>query len=65
MASIFRPGLFDGHIAIVTGGGSGIGFAIARTLGELGARVSISGRKPEKLAAAKEELSKLGIVRGQ
>ena len=62
MASIFRPGLYDGHIAIVTGGGSGIGFAIARTLGELGARVSISGRKPDKLAAAKDELEKRGVV---
>ncbi len=62
MASIFRPGLFDGHIAIVTGGGSGIGLAIARTLGELGARVSISGRKPDKLAAAQDELAKRGIV---
>jgi len=27
MQSIFRPGLFSGHVAIVTGGGSGIGLA--------------------------------------
>jgi citronellol/citronellal dehydrogenase len=52
MATIFRKGLFDGHIAIVTGGGSGIGLATARSLGELGARIAICGRKPEKLEAA-------------
>jgi len=56
MASIFRKGLFDGHIAIVTGGGSGIGLATARSLGELGAKVAICGRNPEKLAAAEKTL---------
>ncbi len=62
MPTIFRPGLFEGHVAIVTGGGSGIGFAIARTLGELGAKVSISGRKLDKLDAAKKELTARGIA---
>jgi citronellol/citronellal dehydrogenase len=61
MPSIFRDGLFEGHVAIVTGGGSGIGLAIARTLGELGAKVAISGRKPEKLEAARADLDKRGI----
>ncbi|HEY8088994.1 MAG TPA: SDR family NAD(P)-dependent oxidoreductase, partial [Polyangiaceae bacterium] len=56
MPSIFRPGLFDGHAAIVTGGGSGIGLAIARTLSELGARVAIAGRDVDKLARARAEL---------
>jgi citronellol/citronellal dehydrogenase len=56
MASIFRPGLFDGHVAIVTGGGSGIGFAIARTLCELGAKVGIAGRDKDKLERARAEL---------
>ena len=61
MASIFRKGLFDGHVAIVTGGGSGIGFAAARSLGELGAKVAICGRNPEKLAKAEAELQNAGI----
>ena len=56
MASIFRQGLFAGHVAIVTGGGSGIGFATARSLVELGAKVAICGRKEEKLIAAKASL---------
>ena len=62
MPSIYRPGLFENRVAIVTGGGSGIGLAIARTLGELGAKVAICGRKPERLAVAKARLEGLGIV---
>jgi NAD(P)-dependent dehydrogenase (short-subunit alcohol dehydrogenase family) len=60
MASIFREGLFDGHVAIVTGGGSGIGLATARVLAELGAKVAVCGRKPEKLAAAEADLRQRG-----
>ena len=60
MASIFRKGLFDGHVAIVTGGGSGIGLATARALGELGAKIAICGRKPDKLAAAEADLRARG-----
>ena len=58
MPSIFRVGLFDGAVAMVTGGGTGIGLAIARTLGELGAKVAICGRRPDKLEAARQELGK-------
>ncbi len=61
MPSIFRPGLFDGQIALVTGGGSGIGFAIARTLGELGAKVAISGRNVERLEKAARSLREANI----
>jgi citronellol/citronellal dehydrogenase len=57
MPSIFRPGLFDGHVAVVTGGGSGIGLAIAHTLCELGAKVAIGGRDADKLARAKDALA--------
>jgi citronellol/citronellal dehydrogenase len=59
MASIFRPGLFAGQVAIVTGGGSGIGLAIARTLAELGASVAICGRNAAKLEAARTRIEAL------
>jgi citronellol/citronellal dehydrogenase len=57
MPSIFRPGLFEGHVAVVTGGGSGIGLAVARTLSELGAKVAIAGRDVEKLDRARAALA--------
>jgi citronellol/citronellal dehydrogenase len=61
MPTIFKPGLFDGRVVIVTGGGSGIGLSITRMLGELGARVAIASRKQERLDAAKAELAKAGV----
>ena len=42
----------NGKRALVTGGSSGIGLAIARSLAQEGADVAISSRKPEKLAQA-------------
>jgi citronellol/citronellal dehydrogenase len=61
MSTIFRSGLFDGHVAIITGGGSGIGLATAKALGELGAKVAICGRNLEKLDSAAHMLRALGI----
>jgi citronellol/citronellal dehydrogenase len=62
MPSIFRPGLFEGQVAIVTGGGSGIGLAIAETLGELGAKVAIAGRSAERLERARLRLEGQGVT---
>ncbi len=54
--SMFREGLFEGKSVAITGGGTGIGFTVARELVHLGANVAIAGRRPEPLAEAKEAL---------
>jgi NAD(P)-dependent dehydrogenase (short-subunit alcohol dehydrogenase family) len=46
--------------ALVTGGSSGIGLAVARALAEDGYGVTISARRPEKLEAAAEDLRSAG-----
>jgi peroxisomal 2,4-dienoyl-CoA reductase len=58
---VFRDGLLDGQVALVTGGGSGIGFGIASLLGRLGARVAIASRSEERLEAAAERLRADGV----
>ncbi|XP_071518105.1 peroxisomal trans-2-enoyl-CoA reductase-like isoform X3 [Panulirus ornatus] len=54
--SIFRPGLFKGKVAVVTGGATGIGRAITEELLSLGCKVVIASRKEEKLKEAVKEL---------
>ena len=44
--------MLDGKHAIVTGGGTGIGLAIARALADQGAAVTITGRRREVLEEA-------------
>jgi len=52
----FQPDLLAGKVAMVTGGGSGIGLEIARGLGAVGASVIIASRTVEKLEQAVAEL---------
>jgi NAD(P)-dependent dehydrogenase (short-subunit alcohol dehydrogenase family) len=47
--------------ALVTGGSSGIGLAIAKMLGEEGYGVTVSARKPDKLEDAAERLREDGL----
>ena len=56
---MFAPGLFDGQVCLVTGGGSGIGLCTAKELAFLGARVAICGRNEEKLERAKGEIQQV------
>jgi citronellol/citronellal dehydrogenase len=58
--SIFRGGLFDGQVAIVTGGGSGIGRCTAHELSALGAKVALVGRTAAKLDVVKAEIAQAG-----
>lgn len=57
---IFRPNLFKGKTALVTGGGRGIGLAIAKGFARFGANVVIASRNTDNLASAGEELRSMG-----
>jgi citronellol/citronellal dehydrogenase len=48
-SKLFQPGLLDGQVAIVSGGGSGLGRASALELAALGAHVVVCGRREEPL----------------
>jgi NAD(P)-dependent dehydrogenase (short-subunit alcohol dehydrogenase family) len=50
-----------GKTALVTGGSRGLGLQIAQGLGEMGARIAISARKPAELEEAKRQLAERGI----
>ena len=54
--SVFRPGLFEGRVVWVTGGGSGIGRCCAHELAALGATVVVSGRTAARLDAVVAEI---------
>ena len=58
--SVFRAGLFAGRVAVVTGGGSGIGRCTAHELASLGAKVALVGRKQDKLDNVVAEISEAG-----
>jgi len=57
--TIYRPHLFLGKVALVTGGGTGIGRAIALEIATLGATTVIASRDEEKCCAAAEEMNAL------
>jgi len=58
-----RAGRIDlhGRTALITGGSRGLGLAIARELGRLGAHVTLAARDAAELEAAREDLESRGI----
>lgn len=61
MDRLYADGLFSNEVALITGGGTGIGLAAATEMGLLGARVAICGRRPEPLRQAVAALESKGI----
>jgi len=60
MTHPFRPDLFAGSVALVTGGGSGIGYGISALLSTLGATVVIASRNAARLDEAAARLRATG-----
>ena len=51
----------NGKLALITGSSAGIGFALARALGEAGAHVVINGRNSQKVSVAVQTLKSEGL----
>lgn len=61
MDSPFKPDVVRGQVALITGGGSGIGFEISSQFGKHGASIAIMGRRKQVLDDAVSALRSLGI----
>lgn len=57
LRTVFCNDLFAGKVAIVTGGGTGIGKAITTELARLGCKVVIASRKLERLQESAKEIN--------
>ena len=54
--TVYRENLLDDHSVLITGAGSGMGKAMAFLFARLGAKVTICGRKEEKLIKVYDEI---------
>lgn len=53
---------FKNKVVVITGGGTGIGFAFAKRLGQEGAKIIIAGIREDRLVTSTNQLKELGIV---
>ncbi|MCO5090914.1 SDR family oxidoreductase [Bosea sp. (in: a-proteobacteria)] len=58
----YRADVLAGQVALVTGGGTGLGRAIAIAMARLGAKVFICGRRADPLAATVAEIRAHGLL---
>ena len=58
---MFAQDLLKGQVAVITGGGTGIGLAIAKRLGSLGARIAIASRDSVNLESGCAALREAGV----
>jgi NAD(P)-dependent dehydrogenase (short-subunit alcohol dehydrogenase family) len=57
---LFAPDLFEGSVALVTGGGTGIGKAVALGFADLGADVAVASREMDHLRPVAEDVESRG-----
>ena len=60
--TIFKDGIFEGKVVLITGGGTGIGLRIAREFCKLGAKAIIASRSLDKLSAGLKVLEDEGAT---
>src|SRR5580658_7797611 len=57
---MFQDRIFEGRVAVITGGGTGLGRAFALRFSALGAKVVLASRDPAHLNPARDEISAAG-----